>query len=132
MMNKALHTMHSPEIMMGVWCGERHAAIARRPTTHTARHTARIATFQIWLLAPLAHLFNLFFDFLVFVVVVLAWIGDFVFEDLDELVEDNCDDGAGCGAYPVDPVFRVEDAGYNAGAEGAGGIERAASVVDAD
>jgi hypothetical protein len=132
MMNKALHTMHSPEIVMGVRGRQGHTAITRRTTAHTARHTARIATFQIRLLAPLAHLFNLVFDFLIFVVVVLAWVGDFVLEDFDELVEDDCDDGARCGAYPVDPVFRVEDAGYNAGAEGAGGIERAASVVDAD
>jgi hypothetical protein len=48
------------------------------------------------------------------------------------LVEDNGNDSADCGAHPVDPVFRVEDASYDAGAEGAGRIERAAGVVDAD
>lgn len=88
--------------------------------------------FQVWFLRSLPNLFNLLFDLLVLVVVILTGVRDLVLEDLDELVEDNGNDGADCGAHPIDPVFRVEDASYDAGAEGAGRVERAASVVDAD
>ena len=106
--------------------------VTRGSAAHATRHTTRIPPFEIRFLAALPLLFNDFLDFLVFIVVVLTGVGDFVFEYLDELVEDDGDDGAGCGAHPVDPVFVVEDAGYDAGAEGAGGVERAAGVVDAD
>jgi len=111
---------------------QRDSTVTRVSTAHATRHTTRIPAFKIRLLTALSLLFNDFFNFLVFVVVVLAGVGDFVFEYLDELVEDDGDDGAGCGAHPVDPVFGVEDAGYDAGAEGAGGVEGAAGVVDAD
>jgi len=106
--------------------------VTRGSAAHATRHTTRIPPFEIRFLTALSLLFNDFLNFLVLVVVVLTRVGDFVFEDLDELVEDDGDDGAGCGAYPVDPVFGVEDAGYDAGAEGAGGVEGAAGVVDAD
>lgn len=132
MMNKALYTMRRPKIMMARRCRKGDCTITRGSTTHTTRHTTGVTTLQIRFLRSLTLFFDNFFDLLVLVVVVLAWVGNFVFENLDELVEDDCDDGAGRGAHPVDPVFGIEDAGYDAGAEGARGIERAAGVVDTD
>jgi len=132
MVNKPLHTMHSPKIMMARGRRQRNRTVSRVSTTHATSHTTRIPPFEIRFLTSLSLLFNDFLDFLVLVVVVLTRVGDFVLEDLDELVEDDSDDGAGCGADPVDPVFGVEDAGHDAGAEGAGGVERAAGVVDAN
>ena len=88
-----------------------------------------------------------------FVVVVLAWVGDFVFEHLDEFVEHDCHYGAKTGSDPysfisrrvwqevcgkvkerltVDPMFSIEGAGDDARTETASGVERAAGVVYAD
>lgn len=76
----------------------------------------------------LLHLLNV----LVLIIVVLSRIGNLVLQHLDELVEDDCDDGAQARADPVDPVFDIEDAGYDARPEAARGIERAAGVVHTD
>jgi hypothetical protein len=88
-------------------------------------------TLQIRFLTPFPNLLNLLFNLLVLVVIILARVRNFVFQDLDKLVEDDGNYGTRCGTNPVDPVFCVEDASYYAGAEGACGIERAACVVDA-
>lgn len=63
------------------------------------------------------------------VVVVLARVGGFVFEDLDEFVEAGGDDGAEDGAKPVDPVVVVEAVVDDCWAEGARGVEGAAGEV---
>lgn len=91
---------------------------------------------------PISHPFhpisleaNLLLDFLglaLILVVVLSGIGNLVLQHLDELVEDDGNDGADARTNPVDPMLAVEDAGHDARAEAACGIERAAGVVDAD
>lgn len=88
-----------------------------------------VSQFRILATLPLLHLF---FDFLVFVVVILSGIGNLVLEDLDELIEDHSNDSASCGANPVNPVLSVEDTSYDTRTEGASGIKRATSVVDTD
>lgn len=60
---------------------------------------------------------------LIATVVILAWIGDFVLEDLDELVEEESEDSTDARTDPVYPVVFVEDAGYNTGTEGTGRVE---------
>lgn len=59
-----------------------------------------------------------------------TYVGNFIFEHLDELVEDDRDDGASAWTDPVDPVFSVEDSGYNAWTEGPSWVQRATGVVD--
>jgi len=56
---------------------------------------------------------------------VLPGVGRLVFERFDKAVEADGDEGAQGGAEPVDPVVVGEDVEDDAGAEGAGGIERA-------
>jgi hypothetical protein len=87
---------------------------------------------QARLLAARLGLGSLLLFLLVLVVVVLARVRDFVLEHLDELVEDDGDDGAEPRSNPVDPVLDVEDACYDAGPEAARGVQGAACVVDAD
>jgi hypothetical protein len=88
-----------------------------------------------------------------FVVVVLAWVSNFVFEHLDEFVKQDCHYGAKtwsdpysfvsrsawegvCGKWEVRltvyPMFSIEDAGDDARAETASWVERATSIVYAD
>ena len=62
---------------------------------------------------------------------ILIGIGGFVLQDLDELVETCCYDGAEDGTEPVDPVVRDEYHINDSGPKGAGGIEAAAGEVDA-
>lgn len=77
-------------------------------------------------------LLALLLAFLVLVIVVLAWVGNLVLENLDELVEGDGEDCACAGTNPVDPVLLVPDAGDDAGPKGACGVERAACIVYAD
>lgn len=56
-------------------------------------------------------------------VIVLAWVRDFVLEDLDELVEDDGQDGADARSNPVDPVVVVKDTGYDTGTERTCGVQ---------
>lgn len=65
-------------------------------------------------------------------VAVLARVGHFVLEHLDEEVKGNGEDGAHAGAHPVDPVLGVELARDDAGTDAAGWVQRASSVVDAN
>lgn len=74
----------------------------------------------------------LFFDLGILVIIILARVGNLVLEDLDELVEDDGEDGADCWSGPIDPVLLVEDAGDDTGPKTARGIERATGVVNTD
>lgn len=79
-----------------------------------------------------ALLLHLLFDLQIFIVVVLTGVRDLVLEDLDEFVEYDGDDGAHCGADPVDPVLLVEDAGHHARAKRPSRVERTTSVIHSD
>lgn len=61
---------------------------------------------------------------------VLVWVGSFVFEDLDELVEAGCDDGTEDGSKPVDPVVAVKSMVDNCWAKRTGGVEGTSSEVN--
>lgn len=76
-------------------------------------------------------LFNLL-DLLILIVIVLSWIGYFILQHLDELVEHHRDDGAETWTYPVDPVLDVKHSGDDTRTKAARGIEGATRVVDAD
>lgn len=63
------------------------------------------------------------------VVVVLAWVGGLVFEDLDEFVETGGDYGSEDRAEPVDPVVVVERVVDDSWTEGTCRIKRPTSEV---
>jgi hypothetical protein len=75
---------------------------------------------------------HLFFDLLIFIVIVLARICDLIFENLDELVKRDSKDSAKSRSGPVNPVLDVEDAGDDARPKAASRVERAAGVVHTD
>ena len=67
----------------------------------------------------------------VLLVVILTRVGNLVFQDFDELVEDNRDEGANWGSDPVDPLV-CPYACESSGTKRASRVQGAASVVDTD
>lgn len=77
-----------------------------------------------WLLIGLEHLVLL-------VVKVLAGIRSFVFENLDYSIEDNGQKATQGRPNPIDPMVALKRVVDHVGSKGAGGIERAASEINA-
>lgn len=68
---------------------------------------------------------------LILIIIILPRIRNLILKNLNQLVKHDSHDGADAGPHPVDPVLLVEDAGGDAGAEGARRVQGAAGVVDA-
>lgn len=117
-------TIHPPSIDT--------AAVARYLVHLTARHGSVGVAFadllaRSWaddVAAPCGVLVELELRILL-LVEVLAGVGSFVFEKLDQAVEQCCNDGAEGRAKPVDPVSARETSEDDRGTEGAGGVKGA-------